>query len=465
MKLLSGTGFAFMVSYLAKLVLLKLYAPADFGVFAFVVAVVGILAPLVSLRYEDALMLPEEDRRSAHLLLLTLGLLAVACVLLSVGSFFGEEIAAVFGDPAVVGWVWTIPILLFLNRSAKITELWMSRKNRFGTISAGQVVQSSTMTGIRIGWGLVRPSPAGLIFGFALAFAASLSFYTRRLVRSLREALGSGFDRNLLREVAGRYRKFPLFTMPASLLGNTVSQVPVLLLLFFFNSEVLGIYSQAVAVLSIPLSQVGAAVSQVFFVRAVEASRAAELDQLSERVHRRLVAMAFFPACLVMIAGGDLFEFLFGATWRASGEYLIYLAPWIMLSTVASPLTRIFDVLERQKLELLTTALMLVVVTGALWAGGSTGSVERTLLYLGIAGSAVRAGQIVLLQRLAGVSVGRMVRPYLIYAAYSAIPLGIVALVAARGSLPLTFAAAAAAGLLYMAVVVKRDGLLERRDI
>jgi O-antigen/teichoic acid export membrane protein len=252
--------------------------------------------------------------------------------------------------------------------------------------------------------------------------------------------------------------------MPAALLGAAVSQIATLLILFFFDSEVLGIYSQAVAVLFIPLSQIGAAVSQVFFVRAAEAQREGSLGRLTYTIHRRLVAMALFPAAVAMLAGGDIFEFLFGATWRPSGEYLIYLAPWIFLSSIASPLTRLFDVLEKQKLELAATAAMLVVVVLALWAGGSTGRIELTMLFLGAAGSAVRAGQIVLLLKLAGLRPSEMTEPYGLYLAYAAVPLGLVGLVIGTSdSLLLTFGAAAAAGLMYGAVVVTRDRLLARR--
>ena len=61
LTLLSGGAAAFLIGYVAKLVLLRLYDPADFGVYEFVVAIVGILIPVASLRYEDAIVLPKSD--------------------------------------------------------------------------------------------------------------------------------------------------------------------------------------------------------------------------------------------------------------------------------------------------------------------------------------------------------------------------------------------------------------------
>lgn len=464
LKLLSGAGFAFLLSYAAKIILLKLYSPADFGVFAFVAAVVAILGPLASLRYEDALLLPDDDRRAAHVLLLSLGSLLGMCLVFSGIVIFREEVARAFGDSSVSGWVWTIPALLLFNRGAKIVELWLARKDRFGLISAGQVAQSSVMTAIRIGAGLVRANPAGLIFGFALGYAASLSLFLRQLTLSLKEALKEGVDWRLMRSVARRYRKFPMFTMPAAMLGAGVTHAPSILLLFFFDSSVLGVYSQAFAVLLIPLSQVGGAVAQVFFVRAVEARRAGTLGSLSATVHRRLVSLALFPAGVAMIAAPDLFQFVFGETWRASGEYLLYLSPWIMLTVVSSPLTRLFDVLERQKLELLAAAAMLAVVSASLVAGGLSGNVERTLLFVGIGGAAVRLAQIVLLMRLSGVRYAQIVRPYAEYALLSVIPLVVLTAAKLLDSLPLMLGTVVLVSTAYVGLILKRDGLLADRS-
>jgi O-antigen/teichoic acid export membrane protein len=266
-----------------------------------------------------------------------------------------------------------------------------------------------------------------------------------------------------MKSVARRYRKFPMFTMPAAVLGAGVTHVPSILLLFFFDSSVLGVYSQAVAILLIPLSQVGAAVAQVFFVRAVEARRAGSLDGLSATVHGRLVSIALFPAGVAMIAAPDLFHFLFGETWRASGEYLLYLSPWIMLTVVSSPLTRLFDVLERQRLELLTAAAMLAIISGALVAGGLSGNVERTLLLVGVGGAVVRSAQIVLLMRLSGVRYVQIVRPYAEYALLSAIPLAVLAASKLLDSLPLTLGSVVLVSAVYAGFILKRDGLLADR--
>lgn len=426
LKLLSGTGYAFILAYIAKTVLLRIYDPGDFGIYAAVFAIVSILTPLVTLRYEDALMISDTPRRSAHAFILSMGVLLVMSALLLVLIPFRHDIEALFGEPAMADWIWTVPFVLLIQRGAKNMELWLTRSEQFGSVSMGQVVQSTTMTTVRIGLGFWRSSPGGLIYGFAAGHFLQAVLFARRLRSSLASALASegpgktGVDRSLIAWLMRRYRKFPMFTTPAAMISAGVSQMPALLLLYYFDKEVLGIYSQSFAVLFIPMSQLGMTIAQVFFVRAVEANRSGTLAALSANVHRRMVMMAWIPTGILMVAGGDIFGLLFGDTWRASGDFILYLGPWILLTTVASPLTRLFDVLERQRYELVIAAVMFMALTGALIVGGRTGSVQITMLLLGVGGAIVRASQLVLLLRLAGVSIMSALMPYLRYILVSA---------------------------------------------
>jgi O-antigen/teichoic acid export membrane protein len=466
LKLLTGTGYAFVLAYVAKTVLLRMYDPGDFGIYAAVFAIVSICQPLVTLRYEDAVMISDTPRKAAHAFVLSMGVLIGMCTLLLVLIPLRHEIEQLFGEPAMADWIWTVPVVLFIQRGAKTMELWLSRMERFSLISGGQVAQSTVMTVVRIGAGFVRASPGGLIFGFALGHLAQGALYVKQMAASLKTALAGppeGLDATLVREVARRYRKFPMFTTPAAMISAAVSQLPALLLLYYFNKEVLGIYSQAFAVLFIPMSQLAMTIAQVFFVRAVEAHRDGTLSELSGNIHKRMVMMVLPVTAVLMVTGGDVFEFLFSATWRASGEYLLFLGPWILFTTVSSPLTRLFDVLERQRYELVVAVIMFVVLTGAMITGGRTGDVTTTMIYLGVGGAAVRIFSIVLLTRLAGVPFGHVVKPYVRYALVCApLLIALYFIGTAAGGLVTTLSALLALGLFGL-YVVRTEHLLNVR--
>lgn len=460
LKMLSGTGVAFIVGYLGQIVLMRLF-PAEFwGVSDYVIAWVSILAPVASLRYEDALMLPEDRRQAAHAYLLAVGAVVLFCAVSWAILWFSPALMAYFESKGAGRWILLLPIALLANRLAKITELWLSRHDRFGHVSSAQVVQTTSMFGTRIGAGWVGPGPGGLLWGYVAGYGAAFLGMSRTLVHHLGEALKTRPSWDDLRAVASRYKRFPLFTMPAALISGLITRLPILLIPVWFSMEVTGEFSRGFNMLFVPLSLLAAAVAQVFFVRAVEAQRAGGLATFTGNVHARLVLMAFWPSLVLMIAGPDIFEALFGAEWRQAASYLLFVAPWILFTVVASPLTRLFDVLERQRLEFGVTVVSLAVIASALFIGGRTGDVPQMLLYLGVGGGVVRAGQTLLLLRIARCSWRDAVRPYLRYALLAAPFLALVAWCTSLGIPLLSTAAALVGGILFLALAAWRDGLL-----
>src|SRR5256885_1681846 len=82
LTLLSGTTLAQVIPALASPIITRLYRPPDVGASAFVVAVLGVLTPVACLRYDLAIMLPEEDKEATHLTALCLVVGAGAALIL-----------------------------------------------------------------------------------------------------------------------------------------------------------------------------------------------------------------------------------------------------------------------------------------------------------------------------------------------------------------------------------------------
>lgn len=459
LKLLSGTGVAFVIAYLAQIVLLRLFPDEYWGIADYVTAWVSILAPVATLRYEDALMLPEDRRKSAHAYLLALSSVLVFCTLLLLLLSFSDTIMGYFENKGG-RWMLILPMAILANRLAKISELWLSRQESFGRISVAQVVQAGSMVSVRLASGLVTPGPGGLVWGYVAGFALSAVSMFSKVRHTLQASLEGLPTVREMGTIARRYRRFPQFTMPAAMISGLITRLPILFIPEFFGMAVLGQYSRGFSILFVPLSLLAASIAQVFFVRAVEANRDGSLSTFTGNVHSRLVLMAFWPTAVLMVAGGDIFATLFGEAWREGALYLRYVGPWILLTAVASPLTRLFDVLERQRLELLITIISLLVIGGALWLGSQHSDIHLLLQYLGIGGAAVRLGQILWLLALAGCSPLTMARPYVRYLLVGAPLLAGVWAATLLGIPLLTTAAGAFGGLVFLTIVMHQERLL-----
>ncbi|WP_457652256.1 lipopolysaccharide biosynthesis protein [Rhodocaloribacter sp.] len=465
LTLLSGAAVALLLAYLAKPVLTRLYTPEAFGLADVFVALLGVLIPISSLRYEDALMLPGDNRAAASVLALAATLVVGFVALAGVLLFWRDAFAGFLGAPALASWLWLLPPALLVMRAAKLSELWLTRMKRFRPISAAQATQAGAMVTVRIGAGLppIQAGAGGLIGGFVFGHTVAAALLLWAALRRSGSLFREAFRGLHLRDPARRYRRFPLFSMPSTLLSALVTRMPFFLLLPFFGQSVVGLFGLAFNALLIPLSLVGAAVAQVFFVHAAEAHRDGTLAGLTTTVHRRLVMIGLFPTLALLLAGPDVFDFVFSAAWRTSGRYVQYVGPWLFLSAVASPLTRLFDVLERQRLDLAVSFTMFVVLAGALFWGGRTGDAELCLTALGLAGGTVRAAQIVILTRLSGVSWGDLAHPYLRYLLL-ALPFLLMVAAAMTANRPwLTTLATALAGIGYAAFLARTEDLFSTR--
>lgn len=407
LKLVSGSVIAQAAGVLLIPVISRLYSPADFGVFQVFLSIAGILAVVSCFSYHLAIMLPAEDEDAANLAVLSVVLVAATSVVSGVVLvLFAGPIATVLNFPELAGYVGLIPVIVFLNGLFFVLNYWLSRREKFGTVAGGRVANSLVNKGVQIGAGVGAPSPIGLIGGAAAGYGAA-DLLMLRTVRS-DFALFSSVTRARIWGLAVRYKKFPIFTSWSTAANEVSRQISPLFLAYFFNSVVVGLYSLAYQVVSLPLGLVGTAVSQVFFQRASEErKRTGDIGPIVEEVHRRLVTISIFPMLLLLIIGEELFVFFLGPQWYEAGFYVKLLVPWIFFMFVSSPLTVIFSVLEKQGAGLVFDLLLLASRVVSLTIGGMTGDPIMTILLFSLTGALFCAFMNLWLLKLAGLDYAR----------------------------------------------------------
>lgn len=456
--LLGGSVAAHVIAFAARPVLSRLYTPEAFGVLGVFSSLAGGLTVLATARYEDAVMLPPTQagaRRVQHLA----GLLALGTAGLTLLALpFADAWAAWLGAPQLTELALFLPITLLALAWANVAQVGLSRSERFHRLSASLFVQAVVTVGVQIGW--PGHTPAGLVLGF-VAGAASFAGMTMTGLagRPSHEVLGDESPAQplqSLREVARRYRRFPLFGLPASAMQQLAIRLPPLALAAAFGPTVVGWFSIAYASLLVPVSVLTDAVGQVFFVRAAEARRAGRLGALTQITARRLIAATVFPVATAAVLGPPLFAWVFGEAWAASGTYARALAPWLMLAAVAPPLTHVFDVTERQRDEFVAGAAVALCTILGLGAGLLTGNIISALIGLGAGGTVGRAIQIAWIARVAGASSLHVLRDTMLWSAVAALALTPSALLLATGRFGLAVGAGVFASAPYALLVMIR---------
>ena len=104
---------------------------------------------------------------------------------------------------------------------------------------------------------------------------------------------------------------------------------------------------------------------------------------------------------ILAIAAPPLFALVFGEKWRVSGEYAQLLAPMFFFRFVASPLSYVLFIAEKQQLDLALQVVLLISSGVSLSVGLAFGSIKIALAAFSIAYSVLYIAYLMVSYRLA----------------------------------------------------------------
>lgn len=380
--LLSGsTAVGQVVVILASPILARLYTPEDFGTLGVIASLLGIISVIASLRYQLAIPIPEDDEEASQLVVASAGIvLLFSGITVLLMHVWGDIISLWLNIPRQLLVI--IPVGTFLIGLYQVFYYWNVRAKNFKTIARTRVGQTATMVGIQLAgyslgaWGLVLGHISGQMAGITTLIWESLRGSRFRLGRiSLSKMWSSLF----------RYRRFPLLSTWEGIFNVLGMQLPPLLIASFFGSGAAGIYALSHRISNAPLQLAGKAVGDVFFSRAAVAHREGRLGVVVRETVERSISFALPPFLVLVSAGPTLFALVFGDEWRQAGVVARYLASWMFLVFVASPLTLLFSVLEKQRQGAIFQSTLLAARVLALLLGSRRGDLNTAvMLYVGV---------------------------------------------------------------------------------
>ena len=378
--LVGGTAGAQLLMVLAAPLLTRLFTPEDFGLLAVYGGFLAIFTVIASLRYELAIPLPEDPQEAANVAVLSLLVVTVISLLSAFIVFFaGEPLAQLLGVPILARYFWLLPVGVFFVGFYQVFNYWAIRNKNFKAIANTRIKQAITtlvvqLIGYKLGAGvLLLGQTAGQGMG---GFSLSKSAFKGAHFRAVRPAG--------VIAAAKRYRHFPIFSTWGGLFNTAGTQLPPLMFAALFSPVAAGLYALAHRVLAMPMSVIGSAIGNVFLANAAEAHREKRLAFLVAQVHERLSHIAIPPVLVLIIAGPEIFALIFGSQWREAGSFAQWMAPWLYVVFITSPLSTLFEVMEKQKYGLLFQIVLLVMRTGTIVVGGLLLSLELTIALFSI---------------------------------------------------------------------------------
>jgi O-antigen/teichoic acid export membrane protein len=389
---LTGTGFAQLITLFSAPILTRLYDPDQYGVYSTVAGICALAAVGATGRYESSIIIPTGEREATACLKLSLRIAGFVSVgLLLLVTIAGGTILKILGLSVNDGLLYAVPMYTLFGGAYQAGYAWLVRTGSFAAISVGRIGAAAVSAVVALGIGLLHPDASGMVAGLLAGQAFACILFLRNLDDKVWGMLGE-VTRTTMWSTAIRFRRFPLYAVPADLCNAATQQMPAILLLTQFGPGAAGLYALTQRMFNLPISLLSSSILDVFKKRAADDLAAwGECRGIFLKTMLFLGCLALIPLGAILFAAPPVFRLAFGPEWERSGVFAQILAPMFFFRFVASPLTCLLYLTERQRLDLAGNVAMLAVSSAGIFIGAFYHSVELGLAVYSGGGSLMYA--------------------------------------------------------------------------
>ena len=355
-----GVGVAQLVSFAAIPILTRVFSAQEWGVAGTVFAISAFFSVLFTLRYEVAIVLPKSLGKANLLVFLCLGIALFQCALmLFLAVLFGKSLSNFLANSALENTLFFIPVIALLMSLTSIFTFYCSRLRDFGSISVSVAMQQITYAVVSGLIGYFIGNSSGLLFGKVLSLVIAISLLLRK---ARKHAASASLMILEVKKVAKKYFRFPLYSLPYSLMVVSSKETIIIVLGLFYDPNIVGAYVLARMVIFALPSVLSSVFGQLIYNEFVESS----VDGKPSRnviLLMKVIGYCFAPLYILLaIFAEEIFVVMFGQEWKQAAQFFVILLPAGFLMLFTAWMDRAFEAKEKQK-TLFSIQLVFEIVT------------------------------------------------------------------------------------------------------
>ncbi len=379
--LLAGNTIAQVIPFLFSPIISRLYTPEDFGFMGLVYGTIAMtLSPILNLRYEQAVILPKDDRKSISLINVSfISSLGLTVLFIIVSIIFNEQVVSFFNETRLQTWIFIVPLFMIFVGLQTPLNYWLIRKQAFKATAFNKIAQTSIITIAAISLSVFK-FDGNLIIAY-------LSGWLIYVLFTFYQSVKKDFQFILIKSselltVIKEYKSFPIYNILPTIL-ITVCQIfiPVLYLQKYYDTETVGYFTHIRQYTLIPLSLLSIAISQVLLESI--SSKIKEKQRIFPLLKKLLTSLIIIsiPAYFVVyFFGPDLFSIIFGEQWRISGEFAQTLILGFVIQTIVAPFGQIITAVNKMKYSIIFPVVYFVLLLSLFFI--SLSNIESVLWYI-----------------------------------------------------------------------------------
>lgn len=356
LTLMSGTILGQLIILVTLPLITRIYNPENFGIYSSVLAIVGILTVVSTLRYDIAIAVEKNEEDRQKLLFLTLFINTVIALLTLLILIIINVIFSIY----------SISIILFIAASIFIMGLYQILTNysvsfnHFKAVSITKFTQSVTQVVIQMFGYLFANNILFLFLGYLLGRSNGIFLLWKKNLSNFK------FQKYTLSEykiVAKKHMNFPLYVLPSSIINALTSNMMIILILLVYGGVQAGIYGFLLRIIGAPSQLINKSFNNALYKFSHDSTNV-QMKKLYYLVTSSVTILFSLIFIIYINIDFNLFSLIFGSEWSSASKIFTPLLFMMIFQFSVIPLSEILTILKKQKLRLYWDVLKLLTVIG-----------------------------------------------------------------------------------------------------
>lgn len=367
-KLSSSNLVTFFALFVFTPIISRIYTPeiySGWGIFSNVTLIFNII---IFLSYQNAIIQTKDESEVTGLNVLCISCALIVNLVVTAFFFIGAWLKIDFfvNFPSI--GLLSVYFLLYAVYYLSIANA--NRYALYGLMATVTVIYGLSQPLLRIGFGYLYLNDLSLIYACLVSLLVSALYYYVGLRKKGFSVFRDRISISYILALAKKYKKYPLYDAPASVMDSFSVGIVIILLSMFFEKKDIGGLSMVMQLIILPTSLVGDALSQVFFR---ELSVAVGDNTYEKSIAIKSAKISFYLSCCAaafFILGGDKIVQLFlGEKWNNTGPMVLCMSLFAFPTILSEALMPIFKVYNRQATRLKYVSVNLAIILASLALG------------------------------------------------------------------------------------------------
>lgn len=363
LTLSSGMVVAQGINFLGMPVVGRVYSPAAMGDYTVITTNANVIMSVACLGMMTVFMLPEKDEEAKGLSRLVTYSTLLLTTLSVLGLWVGSGFYRIFQTEETAYTLSLLVLWLYIvfYTISNICYAYANRQKLYQVMFWNPIITASINVSCGIFFGLLGWGFLGYTSAHILSFIINIL----HLIHFANPYKGIPGSKYRCLPLLKKYRRFPLYQMPANAVSSVGQQIPIQMIEAFYSSSVLGMYSMARKILSLPTVLLATPINRVYFQEASQRySKGEDIGDLSFKILKTNLKIAILPISVLILFGEIIFSLFLGKQWEEAGTFAAILSVYYLVSFCSSCLSGGLVIIRRNFLNLYISIFALFLNVG-----------------------------------------------------------------------------------------------------